>query len=446
VIGARRWCLAGALAVALFTAPARAQTPPAPAPTPADSTFEDFFEELADSTSRYFGVAGAPVDTTGLDSLLAHRLATTSPPREKFKRSIHPDFNFNRVDGPTYELTAVLGTIRTIGQLRTTGGYAAGPDDWLWGAKYSKTFGPRWTPWRFDIEHRKHTLDMDRERSARRLTALRAFVTGQDSHHYLRQEGLDVTLSQEYGKGVVEIGYRDDWETPLVTTTGWNLLKNELKIFDNLPAARGRAREFRIGSSLELEPLPLVLEAMHQTSGHALGSDFEYRRTRLALSGNIGVGSIGALIPQVVYGRLSGLMTPQNAFYLGGSRTLRSMPSSSRAGESIALARVELMGTRDILEVLRIPHPAFLPIQLGTFVGGGAVWGDDPFGGTRDGVDWPDREHWVSEAGFSLVFQPGIPDPLSVLRLSFAWALGPEREEDRFAISFTRALDLLRTR
>ena len=54
------------------------------------------------------------------------------------------------------------------------------------------------------------------------------------------------------------------------------------------------------------------------------------------------------------------------------------------------IGRLELLGTADVLEALRAPHPAFLPIQLGAFAAAGAVWGADPYGGPpRPGGDWP---------------------------------------------------------
>ena len=51
---------------------------------------------------------------------------------------------------------------------------------------------------------------------------------------------------------------------------------------------------------------------------------------------------------------------------------------------------------------------------------------------------------WASEAGTSLLYQPGIPDPTSFIRLNFAFPLGPDRENSRFTLSYSRALDLVK--
>jgi hypothetical protein len=192
--------------------------------------------------------------------------------------------------------------------------------------------------------------------------------------------------------------------------------------------------------------LPITGEVSHHTSGGAIGSDFEYRRTRVALSGAFGLGRIATAVPQLLYGRLTGTPLPQASFFLGGSHSLRSVPTSSRAGTGLALARVDVIGATDILRWARIPHPDAFPLQAGIFGGIGAVWGPDPTGGPAvPGVDWPDDRHaWLSEAGVSILYQPGIPDPTWLLRLSRSWALGPARELDRWSISYTRALDLVK--
>jgi outer membrane protein assembly factor BamA len=233
-------------------------------------------------------------------------------------------------------------------------------------------------------------------------------------------------------------------ESPLATTTTWNFSNSEPALIDNQPAAFGRVREVSLYGAWRLPVLPFTLEVRHQTSGEGIGSDFEYRRTRVAMSGNLGLGQIASLVPQFAYGRLTESMVPQEAFYLGGSHSLRSVEGASLGGTGFALARLDLIGANDILEVAHIPHPAMFPIQLGLFAGIGAVWGKDPYGGpTVPGVDWPETESWLSEAGASLIYQPGLPDPTTSIRLNFAEALGPEREIHRWTISITRALDLI---
>src|SRR5262249_7764416 len=69
------------------------------------------------------------------------------------------------------------------------------------------------------------------------------------------------------------------------------------------------------------------------------------------------------------------------AFYLGGTRSLRSVHGDTYGGTGLALARVDLIEMPDVLEVLHIPHPAMTPIQLAVFAATGSVWGTDPYGG-----------------------------------------------------------------
>ncbi len=438
-----------ALLALVASSPAFAQAPtaPPPAPAPADSAFHEFLRQLSDSTSQYFGRSAQPIDTTGLDSVLARRLAGIEIDRPFPRPSITPDFRFNRVDGPVYGLAVGIGERRWSGEVSAHVDYAAGPNEWLWRTRYEKAFGRRGREWEVDALGGKMTLSMDRERESRRLATLRALVFGTDSQNYLRQAGWTLAVRKVHPVATLGVRYRDNVDKPLATTTSWNLLDNDLRRFDNLQASYGRVHEIEFAAVADAAPVaPIHAELIHQTSGNTIGSDFEYRRTRVALSGNVGVGRSWSFVPQAAYGRLNGNPIPQAAFFLGGSRSMRSLSSGDRAGTSFTFGRLEFIGTRDILEVLRIPHPAFLPLQLDVFTGAGAVWGEDPYGGPpRGGVDLPDSEHWVSEAGFAIAYQPGFPDPLMLLRATYALALGPDREENRFSITLSSALDALRT-
>jgi len=433
-------------AASAFASPATGVPFHAADPTAPDSTLDGFLEQLADSTTEYFGISADPPDTAGLDSSLAYGLAHPRVRRIRWRPSFYPDFKFNRVDGPVYTLASGLSPTREFGDLHAELSYASGPNDVLWQARWTRLFGSRETPWQFTVGGGLQTESMDRERSSVRLAAVRAFLFGKDSHHYLRREGFDAGLQHELSFARLGVRYRDMDESPIATSAGWNLFHNPLSTFDNLPAFPGRARELEYAATVHVDPFPVGAEVIHQTSSAGIGSDFEYRRTRVAVSSDMGLGSWATLVPQAVYGRLTGQAVPQAAFFLGGSRSLRSLSSGARGGTGYALARLEVIGANDVLETLRIPHPAFLPLQLGAFVGSGAVWGVDPYGGpARSGGDWPDANHWVSETGVSVIYQPGIPSPTSLVRLTYAWPLGPDRESSRFSLSFTHAMDFLRT-
>lgn len=411
-----------------------------------DSTLDGFLNQLADSTSDYFGASAAPVDTAGLDSALAYGLAHPRARRARLRPSFIPDFKFNRVDGPVYLLGMAIGAASGPGELHAEAGYASGPNDVLWQARGNRIFNGLGGRWRLTVGGGLVTGSMDRERTGGRLAGVTAFFMGKDDNHYLRRLGFDVGLQREASFAQLGVRYRDMDESPIATSAGWNLFDRPLSTYDNLAAFPGRAREFEYLAVARVDPFPAEAELIHQTSGNAIGSDFEYRRTRIALSGDIGLAGRATLMPQLVYGRLTGQALPQASFYLGGSRSMRSMSSSARGGTGYAQARLEAIGADDVLESLRIPHPAFLPLQLGLFAGVGAVWGVDPFGGpSRSGGDWPDKEHWVSEAGVSLIYQPGVPSPTTLVRLNYAWPIGPERESSSFSVSISHAMDLLRT-
>jgi hypothetical protein len=276
------------------------------------------------------------------------------------------------------------------------------------------------------------------------LSMLRAFVSGTDYKHYLRRDGFEASLERENETWRAAVRYRDLLESPIATSATWNLANAEPAVTGNLQAARGHNHEFELGAAARLPYAPLVAEVRYASSSGAAGSDFEYRRVLAALAGDFAAWRWLAIVPQLSYGRLSGNEVPQASFYFGGSNSMRGLLGASRGGSGAAFARLDLIGAHDLLAAARIPHPAWLPIQPGVFAVAGAVWGEDPLGGpARGGLDWPDEEHWVSEAGMALLWRPGLPDPTGFFRFSYAWPLGPDRESARFTASYSRAIQLV---
>ncbi len=413
----------------------------------APDTLENFFRTLSDSTDAYFGVAAAAPDTAGQDSALAYQLAHPHAKEKlRLKPSLSGDLGFNRVDGPRYGGGLSVGRARQLGNLDGSLHYAAGPNDWLGGGTYTKTLRiDDESYWALRVLAGRYTEGMDRDFADVRLAMLRAFVSGNDRKQYLRRDGFQAALEREAATWRAIAAFRDMLESPLATTTTWNLANATPKVIDNLPARLGRTHEFDLEGAARLPLVPLTGEARWASASHAAGSALEYRRVRLGLAGDFAIGHRIAIVPQLAYGRLTQGAVPQEEFYLGGSHTLRSVEGGSRGGTGMALARLDLIEAPDLLELARIPHPAMFPLQAGVFAGAGAVWGADPYGGpARGGVDWPDQEHWVSEAGIALLYRPGIPDPTGFVRLNYAWPLGPTIEQARFTVSYTRAMDLLR--
>jgi hypothetical protein len=444
--------IVAALAMGAATAPAAAPSIPpslfaaAVDTADADTTLGGFLRQLSDSTDRYFGVSAAETDTAGLDSALAYGL--THPNRERgqgWRPDLWPDFAFNRVDGPVWGGGVGWGVPRRLGRISGHLAYAAGPNVWHGGAEYRKTMTLGDAAYSFMVSGGRMTASMDREHYERKLATLRALIAGKDYRRYYRRDGFETRLERETANIRLAASYRDMLESPLAVTTTWNFAGRTPAVIDNLPARFGRVHEFGYEAGWRLPWFPALVEISHQTASHSFGSDFEYRRTRLAAGLNVGLGAVATLLPQVVYGRVTESALPQTSFYLGGSHTLRSLRGSSRGGTGLAVARVDVIGAGDVLEWAHIPHPAAFPIQVGVFAGIGAVWGVDPYGGpTVPGDEWPHRDAWLSEVGASLIYQPGFPDPTGFFRLNYAVPLGPDRLGSRWTLSYARAFDLLR--
>jgi hypothetical protein len=445
------WLLRGLVVAAFAAAPAAAEQGPSPDQVPipaagaADTTLGGFLRILSDSTDRYFGLSAAPPDTTGQDSALAFSLAHPSRGVRRSPRlGLLPRFAFNRVEGPVWGGGVSLGEPRRLGRVTGTVGYAAGPNRWRGSGGYEKTLERAGTAWTLKAYGGRWVPPQNRDDPERVWGTLRALVAGTDYQSYLRRDGVEAGIRCETTTLGLFGGYRDVVDAPVVTTATWNLLGRRTMVTGNPPAAAGRLREFGAGASWRLPGLPVTAEAIHQTSGHAIGSDFEYRRTRVALAGNFGLGRLASVVPQLAYGRLTGTPVPQAVFYLGGPHTLRTLVPEARAGTAIAIARLDLIGASDVLALAHLPHPAFFPLQLGLFGGVGAVWGVDPRGGPgAPGAGWPHRDAWLGEAGVSAIYQPGFPDPAGLLRLDLAWPLGPGARHSRWSLAYTVPLDLL---
>ena len=191
-----------------------ARAVPAPSKTlpvgraPADTGLGGFLRGLADSTDVYFGPSSTPIDTVGLDSTLAFRLANPDPlgDMRRARPSWAPWFTFNRADGPLYGGVLTLGRPERLGAVSGRLGYAAGPNDWLGGGSYRK----RWvtahegraaelrrrrrgeTAWTFDLSAGRYSQILDPEHSVSWQRVLRALVdVGTDS---ARRNGAEKAL------------------------------------------------------------------------------------------------------------------------------------------------------------------------------------------------------------------------------------------------------------
>ena len=425
-------------ALAVFVAPAGAQAP-------ADSSLHRFLGTMSDSTDAYFGIAAQHPDTTGLDSALVYGLAHPGAPPQRNFRSITPWLGFNRVDGGRFGASASYGRLSGWGEVAGRLGYINGPNDWVGGGWYAKRVRLANTAWVGRVIAGRATMSLDREAGERALTQMRAFLNGNDRQDYLRRDGFEAQLEASHSRWRGAARFRDALEQPLETTAGWNLFHIPLRIHDNFPATRGRNHELEYELGARAPRLPVTAEATYTTSSSAIGSDLEYRRLRVAAGADLSVGRWLAVVPQASYGRLTGQLVPQAAFFLGGATSLKTAPGRGYAGSHMSVLRLDAIEAPDMLTVLHIPHNPAAGFQLGGFGGLGAVWGADPYGGPGSAEStWPDQNAWKGEAGFSILYRPGLPDPAMYLRANWAWPIGPWGGESAFLITFNRGIDLVK--
>jgi hypothetical protein len=407
-----------------------------------DSALRGYLGGLADSTDHYFGVTAAPLDTTGLDSALVAGLSRPDSTRHLPRLSLWPDLRFDRVDGTTLGGGAALGTTaRGPGRLEGRLRHAGGTDAWLGDGRWLVSRRAAGGTLTLSLRAGRNTVIMDPDDGLGALGTVRAFLRGRDARQLLRRDGTAVRLTHHAVAWRAALGFRDDLERPLPVTTTWNLGHQALLVPFNLAAARGRTHEATVSAGARVPHTALEVDVEHAMSSPRLGSDFDYRRTRLEASGDLGLGRRLALVPTAAYGRLTGDALPQASFYLGGAGTLSTLGDGELGGTRMAIGRLDLVTTFDVLEAARLPHPAMLPLGAGVFVATGAVWGRDPFtGAVARGGDWPDATDWRPEVGVSLLYQPGFPTPDALLRADYAWRVGPHGSGPSLSLSYTHAL------
>ncbi|MBI5168640.1 MAG: hypothetical protein HZA61_04040 [Candidatus Eisenbacteria bacterium] len=445
----RAFLTAATLAACLAPSLARAQG------APADSSFDAYVRGLSDSTDAFFGLTAAPPDTAGLDSALAAGLA--KPPgaatgaRVSWKPSLGHRQAFNRALGVTLGANVGLGASRGWGRVNGWVDHANGPDLWLGGGSYAKRWGGT------EDEDFSYTLGLsagrgwsafDRDHFDRLFDSGYALLYGNDRNHYYRTDGAGASLSFGRNGRWGTIQYRNQLESPLATTASWNLFRAEPAVFENRAAALGRASEAKVTLGGRVPRLPVTLEAQWWGAGGPLGGNFDYSRARFAAGGAFPLGTLFALLPQVHYGRVTGDVTPQNTFYLGGGPGLRSAEGKSLQGAGAAGACVEVLLQDDVLHALHLRQPPTFPIQLSAFAGLGATWGHDPVTGLALATDanWPEAREWQPEVGGAVLYRPGIPQPDYFVRVAYAVPVGPGNREPRLALSLGTMLSSLHRR
>jgi hypothetical protein len=434
-----------ALAALLFAGAAHAQAP-------ADSTVEGYVKSMADSTDAWFGTSAEHPDLSGLDSARtwAEEHPGETPRRRSMRVSMLPLAGFSRTIGGAMGAEAMLGRARHEGLLSGSAMWTTGAGTWFGGGEYVK----RWAPpeedelgTRLALRAARDWDGLDRDFHDPVFAGLQAFLTGNDRSHYLRRDGVSADVTLRLPGAWAGVSARDQLESPMATTATWFLFGHLKHGIGNDSAAYGRVRELGARGSVTLGRLPYSLQGRVWTAGGALGGDLEYTRFRVALGGASALGRHLTLVPQAEYGRITGSVPPQDAFYLGGG-SLRSLDYMALQGSGRALLRAELMTTDPVQRLLGIDSYPSFPIQLGVFGGLASVWGRDPVTGraalTPDA--FPSRHEWLAEAGLSVLYRPGLPDPDAYVRVDWGVPIGPDSRTSRVSLSYVRALNFLRRR
>jgi len=411
----------------------------------APDSLGDFLRSMSDSTDAYFGASGAPVDTAGLDSSLAHRLAQPwLKDRRRLRLAPGPWLNFNRADGPLLGGTLGIGRERGWGELQGRLATVTGPNELRGGGRWRREWASRdedVPDWTLQVEAGRFTERLDSDRRETATYVMWVFLSGDDQQSYLRRDGTRIQLAREASSWRAQLAFRTQLESPLTTTATWSLFGPELDLVENFPATPGRVQELTGTVALRLPRFPVGVAVEERWSDASLGSAFDYRRLRVNAGADLALGQVVSLIPELEYARLSGEVLPQNSFFMGGTRSLRSLEPNLNAGTGRTFARLDAIFVPDLLALARLPHPAAFPIQGGVFTATGAVWGRDLFGGAGSAENhWPDPDGWRSEGGVSLLYRPGIPDPSLFIRGDLAFPVGPGHES-RVLLYFHTALD-----
>ncbi|MCC6350382.1 MAG: hypothetical protein IT347_12415 [Candidatus Eisenbacteria bacterium] len=417
--------------------------------SPADSTMHSYFRALSDSTDAYFGLSAQPADTAGLDSALAAGLARPPgmAPRGALRLSLAPAFSFNRALGAVYGGSAALGLGRAPNRLAGQLQWANGPNQWYGGGELllGRARPRQDASVTLSVSGGRRFEALNRDRYSSGFATLNALVWGSDRHSYLRRDGVRAELAHRGAAGWSALAYRWELESPLSTTAGWTLTGAGLEVEANAPAVFGRASELSVSAGARLPWAPFAAEATLWNAGGALGGDLAYHRYRAAFGGGIPLGAHLALAPQLEYARLRGAPLAQDALYVGGSYSLLTVPSQSLAGTGRAIARVDLLLQDDVPTLLGLRRNPAFPLQAGVFATTAARWGFDPASGAPRIVarNWPRAGEWMPEAGLSLMYRPGLPDPETWLRVDYAWPLGPGDRDATLYVSWKRTLHLL---
>ncbi len=422
---------------------------------PSDSLLHSYMRSMKDTTDAWYGATAAPVDTTGLDSALAvglakshgaHGGAGSDGSRRGLALDWSPALGFNRGDGA--QLGAGL-TARSplAGRLSGRAQYTTGMKDVLgegaWGTSWrASRLRSRWT---IRVAAGRWTEAFDRDYFYPILSALRAVVDGSDRHQYLRRDGFTSSLRLEGERAYARIGWRDQLESPLPYTTDWTLFGPGPAFRFITPAAPGRASELALEGDVTIPGTRFRVNAATWTSDPHMGSDFTYRRSRLTVGGDVSLGRHFSLVPQATYGRLRGQALAQDAFFLGGPNSLRTLERGDQTGTGHAFARTDLILVDDLHALLHLPLPAWLPLQSGVFAAIGSAWGRDPVTGVAVPTDrdWPHRNEWLPEVGAGLAWRPGLPDPLALLRFEYSIPVGPDSRVAKYTVVFQHPLNLL---
>lgn len=431
-----------------------ADEPAAVAPAERDS-LEIFLQNLRRQTDARFGDATVRFDTTGFDTLLLRRLEEPLVPPPSRDRYLQPDLvvRYDRAEG------LVLGGgfqrwRRGLGTIHAKAAYASGSQavlheigwrrilwlhspygyvderevsrDWSFGS--ARLLG-------VEVSYARETALFAPEHSQAAVSSLNALFLGTDRQSYYERRGVDLGLRLRLSPWDFTAGYRHAKEKPLERNATVALLRDDALTPGVRPADPGTFHSLRGRAAFE----PGSHRHAAVLEGQGLGNDGW--RLRSVAGTAVGLGRAVKAIAQVEGGAAKPTAPAQRNFEIGGPRAVPSLPLGEGSTDHLLLAKLELIHSESLLELLHLPRPDFFDLQLGAFFHYGVAW-DDP-AGRAIVFSKPPASGWRGAAGVSLLYRPGLPDARTFWRFQFGWPVGPEAGEMRVTLAIGREFDLI---
>lgn len=424
-----------------------------------EGDFDRFLRGLADTTDVFFGRTSVEFDTTGLDSMVAARGGATALPGDSLspayhgggvRQSLRPIGRWNRSEGAALGATTKLSH-PTLGGVELGGSYGYSNQEWRYSLGWSRTLRNRPPPPLDESElqfgetressrlvlsarYADETLPFAPEHAHEVTSALRALATGLDGQSVYERRAFVAQLAWIASASFrAALGYRDGEDETMQRTQRFSLWGARTRVPPLTAADPDTYGE--VFGSLGWKAAGGVVSTRFE--GQFTGPDRWRLRTALGRAQDL--GSWIRAYTQLEAGAAASHAPRQLRFELGGSSAVPTLEYGYGGADHLLLGTFEVSLARDLLRDVRLPHPAWVVLQPGVFVHGGAVWDE----ATNHVTGTPEARDWRGAAGISLLYRPGLPGPAEYWRFRIGWPLGRESGHARLAVEIGRAFDLV---